>query len=65
MTNEELNCLEKRGYAFGENKAIEVPYDKNTDAIVMKECAFIWLLEQIPSGEKYKNPITIDGKSVD
>lgn len=65
MTNEMLNNLEKRGYVFGNHKGIEVPYDAETDSIVMKEYAFKWLLRQIPSDMANAGEVVvINGKEI-
>lgn len=61
MTHEQINNMGKRGYGFGDNKAIEVAYDFDTDSIVIKESLFRYILSQIPSEKEYKNPIAING----
>ena len=49
MTHEEINSLKTRGYTFGNNKGVQVQYDAETDAVVMPETIFRYILKQIPS----------------
>ena len=49
MTNEQINNLEKRPYTFGDKKGIEVSYDEETNAVVIPEALFRYILSQIPS----------------
>ena len=65
MTNEMINNMGTRGYAYGDNKAIQVAYDPDTDAVVIKEALFRHILRQIPSQKECKNPIVINGMVVE
>ena len=64
MTNEQINHMELRGYLFGDHKGVEVNYDKATDAVVLKEHLFRYLLSLIPSPDDFKipdKPVIING----
>ena len=52
MTNEQINNLEKRPYKFGNNKGIEVSYDEETNAVVLPEHLFRYILSLIPSDDE-------------
>lgn len=52
MTHEDINRIPPKEYYFGNKKGIKVPYDENTDAVIISETLLKYLLSLIPKAER-------------